>query len=94
MAHGDLRAVCRKYFNELHTNLSGFQANILINDSKQACLADFGLTRVATTATITASTAQHTNARWTSPELLKEEIDEPDAPSDIYAFGFVCIEVG
>ncbi|EIN08808.1 kinase-like protein [Punctularia strigosozonata HHB-11173 SS5] len=76
IVHGDLRA-----------------ANILITDAGQACLSDFGLTRVAPTATLTATTTLgRASTRWTAPELLKEEVDAPDPPSDVYSFGYVCLE--
>jgi serine/threonine protein kinase len=68
--------------------------NILINDDSQACLADFGLTRISATSfqSPTPSTI-HTNARWCSLELVKGDIKLPQAPDDVYAFGFVCLEV-
>ncbi|EIN08812.1 kinase-like protein [Punctularia strigosozonata HHB-11173 SS5] len=66
-------------------------ANILINESGEACLADFGLSRLIAVSLATSS-HRHTNARWTSPELLKGESHSSGPPSDVYAFGCVCIE--
>ncbi|KAJ7239976.1 kinase-like domain-containing protein [Mycena haematopus] len=79
----------------VHGDLRG--ANILINDDWSACLADFGLSVFSN-----ATTSMHTSTRagslyWMAPELI-----DPDRfgckfartrPSDIYAFGCVCLEV-
>jgi serine/threonine protein kinase len=61
MVHGDLKGV-RVFSNEMspHLHLMDPKANILINKSRRACLADFGLstiTGIATRATAGASQA-------------------------------------
>ncbi|KAJ7619454.1 kinase-like domain-containing protein [Roridomyces roridus] len=79
----------------VHGDLRG--ANILINDNWSACLADFGLSVLASaTASVHASTRAG-SPYWMAPEL----IDPPrfgcryarTPASDIYAFGCVCLEL-
>ncbi|KAF7378266.1 Kinase-like protein [Mycena sanguinolenta] len=72
----------------VHGDLRG--ANILVSDSGNACLTDFGLTVL-----VDASTSPSRNdagcARWMAPETLE---NNPRTPaSDIYAFACVCLEL-
>ncbi|KAF7326404.1 Kinase-like protein [Mycena venus] len=78
----------------VHGDLKG--ANILINDERSACLADFGLSQIAD-ATLSMSTTRGGSLYWMAPELI-----DPDhfgcqfartRSSDVYAFGCVCFEV-
>lgn len=69
-----------------------FQANILVNDAKQVCISDFGLT-VVSTATALNTTMGTTNTRWLPRELLDGTLNDQDEHTDIYAFGCVCYEV-
>ncbi|KAJ7619452.1 kinase-like domain-containing protein [Roridomyces roridus] len=82
--------------NIVHGDLRG--TNILIKDDWSACLADFGLSVLAST---TASV--HTSARAGSPYWMAPELIDParfgcryarTPASDVYAFGCVCLEVG
>jgi len=73
-------------------------ANVLVDDQGQACLADFGLSRLLE-STVTPSTATSTFAgsiRWMAPELFAFEV-EPRAQlsldTDIYSFGQLMLEV-
>lgn len=69
---------------------------MLINDDGQACLADFGLSRVVGASGFTTQTAS-TTLRFTPPELIPledhEEILKATAASDVWAFSMTVIEV-
>ncbi|KAF9255402.1 kinase-like protein [Marasmius fiardii PR-910] len=80
----------------VHGDLKG--VNILITPDERACIADFGLSRVADSHAIklTSSTTTQSKGttRWLSPELLRP--DPPSATSmlsDMYAFSCVCYEI-
>lgn len=75
------------------------QLNILITQSKRACLTDFGVA-VAKDNTNMAITTTNNNLgtlRWQAPELLDPEADDASCvttlASDVYAYGCVCYEV-
>ncbi|KAJ8593427.1 kinase-like protein [Rhizopogon salebrosus TDB-379] len=76
--------------NIIHGDLTG--PNVLIHGNGTACLADFGLSVVASW-----TSAFHGNFRWMAPELLGEpEDDKPVRPSkysDIYSFGSIMLQV-
>ncbi|KAF9256017.1 kinase-like protein [Marasmius fiardii PR-910] len=68
--------------------------NILITPSGRACIADFGLSRIADShgLQMTTSTSRPTGtARWLAPELLSGGRNSKE--SDIYAYGCVCYEI-
>ncbi|KAJ8080063.1 Rho guanine nucleotide exchange factor [Marasmius tenuissimus] len=77
----------------VHADLKG--VNVLMTPSGRACIADFGLSRVADPEVlrITSSTSRALGSvRWLAPELLEaESISTKD--SDIYAFACVCYEI-
>ncbi|KAI0934912.1 hypothetical protein AcV5_006602 [Taiwanofungus camphoratus] len=84
----------------IHGDLKG--ANILINDKRCACLADFGLTNVVydpdTMNIMSASDNTNGTARWMAPELLDperfgREHSHVSRESDIYALAMVMWEV-
>ncbi|KAF9444926.1 kinase-like protein [Macrolepiota fuliginosa MF-IS2] len=85
--------------NVVHGDLKG--ANVLVNSSKKACLADFGLStirdpEVLALTTTNSSTSCGGTIRWMAPELLNPpETDEPlnTKESDIYAFAGVSYEI-
>ena len=81
------------------SGLHNFKADILIDNSSHACLADFGsLTITSDELTITSSVPYGGAIRWTSPELLDPEgfgFTEscPTKESDCFALGMVVYEV-
>ena len=74
------------------------KANILIDQTGHARLADFGLlTILSDPANSTSSHTQGGTARWMSPELINPqkfglENSRPTKSSDCYAFGMVIYE--
>ncbi|TEB22342.1 kinase-like protein, partial [Coprinellus micaceus] len=84
----------------VHGDLKG--PNILVSTSGRACLADFGLSRLADPAllgwtSVRTGTAKSTGtARWQAPELLDPD-DEADpkttTASDVYSYGCVGYEI-
>jgi len=80
-------------------NLTGPKANILVNNSGHACLADFSLLTIASDrSTIVTSCAEGGTIPWMSPELLDPDRfgskkSRPTKESDCYAMGMVTYEV-
>jgi len=102
MIHGDLKGVCH-WWLELQFHLADFracQANILIDQTGNARLADFGLlTVISDPANLLPSSSytQGGTARWMSPELIDPqkfgfEKSRPTKCSDCYALGMVIYE--
>lgn len=81
----------------IHGDLKG--ANILVSDTGEPRLADFGLSHrdIQESAVVNSLAFQNGgNPRWQSPELLKartSEEAERTRASDMFAFGRVIIEV-
>lgn len=70
------------------------QANILVDQTRHACLADFGNIAILSDSTTSSSHARGGSLRWTSPELFDPEIKNCQTKhSDCYAFGMVIYEV-
>ena len=72
------------------------QANVLVDNTDTARVADFGLMTMVDQSTIllsatTVSSAE--TARWMSPELLFDQNHPPTRESDCYALGMVIYEV-
>jgi serine/threonine protein kinase len=102
MIHGDLKGVRFQTLSAgLSSNMSSTKANILIDDSGRARIADFGLvTFISDPANTTApsSTTNGGTTRWMSPELLHPEKfgfkdTQRTRESDCYALGMVVLEV-
>ena len=76
------------------------KANILIDRTGQACLADFGLLTIISdpkNLLSSSSCTQGGTVRWMSPELLSPQRfglknSRPTKPSDCYALGMVVYE--
>ena len=76
------------------------KANILINQTGRALLADFGLLTIIADPTNLLTSTTHTqggSARWMSPELIDPhqfglERSRPTESSDCYALGMVIYE--
>ncbi|KXN82740.1 Ephrin type-A receptor 2 [Leucoagaricus sp. SymC.cos] len=85
--------------NIVHGDLKG--ANVLVNSSGKACLADFGLSTIRDPEVIALTTSSSPSGcggtiRWMAPEPLGSyDTDEPvnTKKSDIYAFAGVSYEV-
>ena len=102
MVHGDLKGV--GHLNSLPLPISNtlhVKANILIDGTGHACLADFGLVTIISDATSLVSSSQFTHggtSRWMSPELFHPkdfglEDSRRTKCSDCYALGMVIYEV-
>ena len=77
----------------VHGDLKG--VNILITASLRACIADFGLSRVADTqglGVFTSTARPAGTMRWLAPELMSGR-ERPSKESDVYSFASVCYEV-
>ena len=85
--------------SHLHSNSPRPEANILIDRSGRACLADFNLITITSDqSTFLSSCVEGGTIRWMSPELLhpgrfglKEA--KPTRESDCYALGMVTYAV-
>ncbi|KAJ7584962.1 kinase-like domain-containing protein [Mycena floridula] len=94
-------AAAMKYLHEysppiVHADIRG--ANVLVRDDLRCCLADFGLSSITTSFTLTSSSGNGAGSvRWLAPELfLMSEEDKSCMKStsrDIYAFACTILEV-
>ena len=100
--HGDLKGVGSLGLPPLLiSDISLTKANILIDETGRACLADFGLLTIISDATSLVSSSPLTHGgtyRWMSPELLyPDDFGLGDSRrtkySDCYALGMVIHEV-
>ena len=99
--HGDLKGVCFSTTRVIPNipSLPG-KANILIDQTGHARLADFGLLSIISDPKYLLSSSSHTQggtARWMSPERINPERfgskdGRPTKPSDCYALGMVAYE--
>ena len=102
MVHGDLKGVGVLDSAPLSiSNASSAKANILIDETGRACLADFGLVAIISdTASFVSSipSAHGGTYQWMSPELFYPadfglEDSRRTKYSDCYALGMVIYEV-
>ena len=69
-----------------------------MNDERQACIADFGLSRILGESGFTTKSVAGT-CRWMAHELVElsdgeeESVPQVTAASDIWAFGMTILEV-
>lgn len=100
MIHGDLKGVCFHFPDLLRYLTNSPKANILIDGTGNALLADFGLlTIISNPANLLSSSsdAQSGTVRWMGPELIAPnqygfEKSRPTKSSDCYALGMVVYE--
>ena len=102
MVHGDLKGVCFFATTAPPPSVLSFpiKANILIDQTGHARLADFGLLAIITDpANLLTSNSyiQGGTARWMGPELINPEqfgleSSRPTESSDCYALGMVIYE--
>ncbi|KZS95809.1 kinase-like protein [Sistotremastrum niveocremeum HHB9708] len=81
----------------VHGDLKG--ANVLVNDAEEACLTDFGLSKideVASSSTFSTSSFSAT-VRWMAREMAEAVSDDvfflPTVWTDIWAYGCVILEI-
>ena len=101
MIHGDLKGV-RFYTDGIsHISLSpSIKANILIDQTGNARLADFGLLTIISDPSNLSSSSSYAHGgtvRWMSPERIAPDRfgfkdSRPTKPSDCYALGMVIYE--
>ncbi|KAI6167283.1 kinase-like domain-containing protein [Pisolithus thermaeus] len=73
-----------------HGDLKGL--NVLISDSGQALLTDFGFSHlVNSTFSMTVSGKGGVTLYWAAPEILNDE--EISAPADVWSFGMTLLEL-
>jgi len=76
------------------------QSNILVNDDQDACISDFGLSRILEVTGFTTTSVGGT-CRWMARELIappEPEDEEESTPrvtteSDVWAFAMTVLEV-
>jgi hypothetical protein len=96
MVHGDLKGVRhRNLGHAIPFNGIIFKANILVDQSCRALLADFGLATIISESTTSNSFTEGGSFRWMSPEIFDPEIQahRRTKHSDCYALGTVIYEV-
>lgn len=96
--HGDLKGVSDMSTDIVLQLIVPYQMNILVTPSLRACLADFGLSSSSDSQVLRLSSVSTTptagTLRWEVPELLEGSQEHITFPTDIYAYGCVCYEVG
>ncbi|TEB36054.1 kinase-like protein [Coprinellus micaceus] len=71
--------------------------NILVTDKGEACISDFGMSKLVEEVTATSASAtltqQDGSTRWLAPELIMGEISSPTLRTDTYSFGMTVLEL-
>lgn len=105
VVHGDLKGVSACICLKVGSDPSYTKANILIDSTYSARLADFGLTTVIGESTAGSTAGGYEpkgTTRWMAPEMLYPEQFEfpgdmqkqlPSKSTDIYALGMTALEV-
>ncbi|KAJ7587241.1 kinase-like domain-containing protein, partial [Mycena floridula] len=94
-------AAAMQYLHEyspsiVHADIRG--ANVLVQDNRRCCLADFGLSSMAASLSLRASSTGDSKGsiRWLAPEFFLSSGDRTHLKStsrDIYAFACTILEV-
>jgi len=94
MIHGNLKGVRDHSEPRLVTALICIQSNALVDDTGHARITDFGLATVTKNldSVRNASDYQGQTARWTAPEILKDNGAYTTAV-DVFSFAMVMINV-
>lgn len=93
IVHGDIKGVkaflsffCLRFVD------ASVQANFLVDEELNICVADFGVSKfVESSTTSMGMSVSGGTLHWTAPELMKEA--KPSYATDVYAFGCTCLEV-
>lgn len=88
-----------RYMHEsgvVHGDLKG--ENILVNDEDLPCLSGFDLVAIRSDPDVVSVRVEHTEVRWSAPELIDPESfglasADPTYASDIYALSMVMWEI-
>ncbi|KAJ2920923.1 hypothetical protein H1R20_g16170, partial [Candolleomyces eurysporus] len=70
--------------------------NILVTDKGEACICDFGMSKLVEEVTEKNASATLTaagSARWLAPELIEGSVSSPTFASDTYSFGMAILEL-
>ena len=86
---------CKAETGSFLLTTSTTQANILVDQTRHARLADFGLLTILSDSVTSNSYTQGGTTRWMSPELFHPETNDHHRTkySDCYALGMVIYEV-
>ena len=96
VVHGDLKGVrVQRFGHAILFNAIICKANILVDQSCRALLADFGLVAIVSDSTTSNSFAEGGSTKWMSPELLEQDGKDQrrTEASDCYALGMVIYEI-
>jgi len=71
-------------------------ANILVSAKGDACICDFGLSKLIeevteTSASVTLTTSG--SARWLAPEVIEGKVSSPTMAADTYSFAMAILEL-
>lgn len=70
--------------------------NILVTDKGEACICDFGMSKLVEEVTEKSASATLTaagSARWLAPELIEGSISSPTPATDTYSFAMAILEL-
>ncbi|KAF8226216.1 TKL/TKL-ccin protein kinase [Tricholoma matsutake] len=80
--------------NVIHGNVKC--ANILVSQAGEACICDFGMSKVIEEVTDKSASATLTtsgSARWLAPELIEGVITSPTKKADTYSYAMAVLEL-